>query len=280
MSERVDAHIHLFDGGFRGSFTGRPGVKIDETALYVSLMKSYDVKQALVVCYEGQDWAKGNNEHVAGLCEKHDWIRPVAFFPPKKLRDAADLEAWHKRKFVGISLYIFGDDAVKALGDVPQEVWSWLGKHCALISVNSRGAELGAWLPILDRHPTLRILVSHLGLPPRVDAPPSKAHAKGALADILVLARYPETHIKLSGFYAVTDPAHAWPHRATWPYVELLAEAFTTKRLCWGSDCTPCLDDLTFPQTFGMFSEMDFLTDDDRRRIEGGNLARLLDEVK
>ena len=34
MNERADAHIHLFEGGYRGSWTGRPGVDLDEAACY------------------------------------------------------------------------------------------------------------------------------------------------------------------------------------------------------------------------------------------------------
>ena len=63
MSERADAHIHLFEKGFQGSFTGRPGVQIDEAALYDSLAKDHNVKQALIVGYEGHDWAAGNNAY-------------------------------------------------------------------------------------------------------------------------------------------------------------------------------------------------------------------------
>jgi len=277
-AERADAHIHLFEKSFQGSFTGRDGVTIDEDRLYVSLMKPHGVTSALVVCYEGQDWARGNNAYVAGLMEKHDWIRPVAYFEPADLT-MEQLESYAHLKFLGISLYVFGEDTVKALEAVGERVWSFLEKRKWIVSVNSRGVELSAWLPILDKHPSLRIMVSHLGLPPRVDAPPTLDHARAAMADVLALSRYPETHIKLSGFYAVTDPGHDYPHRAAWPYVEALCREFGTSRLCWGSDFTPSLDSLSFPQTLGLFEHMPFLKDEDRGKIEGGNLLRLIREI-
>ena len=94
------------------------------------------------------------------------------------------------------------------------------------------------------------------------------------------LARFPRTHVKLSGFYALSQPGYAYPHRAAWPYVQVLADAFSTKRLLWGSDFTPSLGLLSFPQTVGLFAEMPFLSGDDRQRIEGANLARLLGQVR
>jgi L-fuconolactonase len=277
-AERADAHIHLFEKSFQGSFTARDGVAIDEARLYASLMKSHRVARALVVCYEGQDWAEGNNAYVARLSEKLDWIRPVAYFEPADLHEQR-LEAYLRQQFVGISLYIFGEKSVKALEAVPAGVWAWLEKHKWLISVNARGVELSAWLPILEKHPALRLMISHLGLPPKVDAPPAIEHARAALADVLTLARYPHTHIKLSGFYAITDPGHDYPHRAAWPYVQALIDAFTPRRLCWGSDFSPSLDNLTFPQTFGLFQETPFLSDQDRANIQGRNLLQLIEEV-
>lgn len=141
MFDRADPHIHLFENGYQGSFTARPGVRIDETSLYASLAADHQVRQALVVGYEGDAWAKGNNAHVAAVATRHAWVRPVA-------------------------------------------------------------------------------------------------------------------------------------------YVEVLVEAFGTKRLLWGSDFPPSLDSLSFAQTIELFAEMPFISDEDRQAIEGGNLLRLLSEVR
>lgn len=279
MADRADAHLHFFKGSFRGSFTDRKGVNIDEPALYGSLAEEHAVKQALVVCYEGEDWAKGNNAHVARLAADHAWIRPVAFIDPADAPALHDLEQYRRDRFVGISFYIFKDAKVEALGKLPDEFWSWLEAHHWLISVNSKGKPLNAWLPILEKHADLRILISHLGLPPRAARPPGGDEARKAMADVTALARFEKVHVKLSGFYALSDPGHDYPHRAAWPYLETLKDAFGTKRLVWGSDFTPSMDWLSFPQTFGLFSHMPFLTNDDRQHIEGLNLEAVLAQV-
>lgn len=276
MSDRADAHIHVFEKGFQGSFTGRPGVEIEEALLYASLAEAHGVKHALVVAYEGENWAIGNNGYVARVMKNHKWMRPVAFVELAHPMDLDALESYRTKGFVGISLYVFGDESVGQLQGIPDETWSWIEKHHWLISVNSRGKDWRAWLPILDMHPDLRVIASHLGLPKRMAEPPSAEEAGRQLADVLTLAWFEHTHVKLSGFYAISDPGHAYPHRASWPYVETLIKAFTPRRLVWGSDFTPSLDWLSFPQTFGVFSEMPFLDEADRRRIEGENLMGLL----
>ncbi|MHC4442779.1 MAG: amidohydrolase family protein [Planctomycetota bacterium] len=276
MPDRADAHIHLFEDGFQGWFPGRDGVRIDEPALYASLADEHHVKQALVVGYEGQEWAVGNNEYLARMAAQHDWVRPVAYIDPRRWPDLDTLKKWRRQGFVGISLYIFDDHAVEALGRIPDDAWSWIIEHRWLISVNSQGQHLKGWLPILQNHNRLRLIVSHLGLPPRVADPPSPEDAGKALDDLIALAGFEGPHVKLSGFYALTEPGHAYPHHAAWPYVQALGNAFGTKRLLWGSDFTPSLDFVTFPQTHALFAEIPFLKGDERRGIEGGNLLSLL----
>lgn len=280
MSDRADAHIHLFEKGFHVSFTGRPGVTIDETALYASLAKDHRVRQALVVGYEGEEWATGNNDYVAGKAREHDWVRPTAFFRPDAPPDVAALERLRERRFVGISLYTYGEASVRAVAAIPDTTWSWLAEHRWLVSLNARVTDLAAWPAILERHQELRVLLSHLGVPARVKTPPPADEARRTMSDVLALAQYPGAHVKLSGFYAITDPDHAYPHRAAWPFVETLLDHFTADRLLWGSDFTPSLDSLTFPQTLDVFAEIPFLNDDHRRRIQGENLLRLLAEVE
>ncbi len=96
---------------------------------------------------------------------------------------------------------------------------------------------------------------------------------------MLALARFAGARVKLSGFYALTTPGYDYPHRAAWPYVAALLEAFGGERLLWGSDFSPSLEWLSFPQTLGLFEQMPFLDDAARRRIEGENLLALLAEI-
>jgi L-fuconolactonase len=280
MADRADAHIHLFETSFRsGSFTGRPGVNIDEVACYESLMKSYGVKAALVVGWAGAPWSSGNNAFLARVVGDHPWVRPVAYLEPADGLTVENLEERRQQGFVGLSIYLSGKEKVRALQKLPDDAWRWLAERRWLISCNSRGDDWQGWLPILDKHPKIRLIMSHLGLPGATKEPLTKKAARKKLANVIALAKYTGPRVKLSGFYATTDPPYDYPHENAWPYVEVLIKEFGIERLVWGSDFSPSLDHLTFPQTFGLFAKMPFLKKADRERIEGKNLLGLIKEA-
>ena len=279
MSKRADAHIHLFEGGYKGgSFADRPGVGLDEAACYHSLAQQHHVDAAMVVGFAGEPWAANNNDYIARMARQYAWVRPLAYVDLNNPPDIAALSRWRKQGFVGLSFYVLDQSAIDALHWLPDELWSFLVDHNWLVSVNSRDPFWSAWQRILDRYGNLRLLVSHLGLPLRVHQQPTLSTAERALAGVLQLAQYPGLRVKLSGFYALTDPGHDFPHTAAWRYVEALLNRLGADRLLWGSDFTPCLDQITFPQTLGLFSKMPFFSEPERQSIEGNNLIALLDE--
>jgi L-fuconolactonase len=280
MARRVDAHMHLFRPGFVAELPEDcRRVQPDEVTLYQALAKRHGVDQALVVGYEGAPWAAGNNRYVAALAAQHAWIRPLAYVNDLRALDVATLHGWLGAGFVGLSMYLFDEPVLSSLSHVPADVWTWLVRQQWLISVNSQGEHWLAWNATLERHPELTVLVSHLGLPRAVATAPSAEIARAELGTVCSLARFPNVYVKLSGFYALAEPAYDYPHQATWPYVEVVNDAFGTGRLLWGSDFAPSLEWLSFPQTLGVLAEMSFFTEADRECIEGENLSALLDRL-
>jgi predicted TIM-barrel fold metal-dependent hydrolase len=277
MARHADAHIHLFEHSLEGSFAARPGVQMDEAACYDSLAAENDVVAALIVCYAASERYAGNNEYVASLIPRYDWVRPAAYVEAGAPPSLADLEAWRDQGFIGLTMY--PGAAVEELRRFPDEVWEWMVANQWLLSVNSSGEAWSAWTDVLDRHDQLRLVMSHLGLPPKVSAPIDVETAGAAMVHQVSLAEYPEVRVKLSGFYALTEPSHDYPHELAWPYVEVLTGAFGAERLLWASDYTPCLNHHTFVQTLGMFAKMPFLGAEDREAITGGNLLQLLQEA-
>ena len=276
MAQRADAHIHLFEQPLGGTFPGRPGVQIDEAVCFDSLAADHGVIAALIVCYTKCEGNEGNNDYVIGLQSQYDWIRPAAHIEPDDPPDTALLERWRDQGVVGLVMYPQSEEAVRAC---PNSVWEWLTDNRWLLSVNSKGEAWQVWQDVLGHHQQLRLVMSHLGLPDRVAEPIAAAAARDRLVHVLALARFPQVHVKLSGFYAMTEPGHDYPHELAWPYVEALIEAFGVERLLFASDYAPCLNFQTYPQTLELLWKMPFLSDDDRDRIAGGNLLALLQEA-
>src|SRR5262249_1545025 len=115
---------------------------------------------------------------------------------------------------------------------------------------------------IADRHPGLRLVVDHLGIPPFVlhdDLTP-------VIRRLTPLASRPNVAVKASALPSVVPGPY--PYRAAHEPVRRIVEAFGPARVFWGSDLTrlPC----TYREAVTMFTEaLDFLSDDDRRQIMG-----------
>jgi len=280
MSDRADSHAHLFKPGWAGELP--PSCRLmepDETTVYEALAAKHNVKYLLAVGYQGEEPFLNNNAYLAEMAAAKSWVRPVAFFASPIDLTIASLEKLAAQKFVGISVYLFSDELTGALSRVSADVWEWMTRKRWLISVNSTAQHWNPWRGVLDRYPNLRLLVSHMGIPPAVEIAPNEKQAHESLATVLQLAKYPGAHVKVSGFYAMTKPGYDYPHRAAWPYVEALLNDFSADRLLWGSDFFPGADFLSFPQTYALFSHMPFLSDEQRRKIEGENLINLLKGV-
>ena len=112
MTRRADAHIHLFADGYQGkSFASRPGVSIDEAACYDCLTREHDVAAALVVGCGGEDWCAGNNACLAEQPPWYGWAEPVAYVAIDSALTVQELDNLHEQGFVGVSLFVFGNDA-------------------------------------------------------------------------------------------------------------------------------------------------------------------------
>jgi L-fuconolactonase len=88
---------------------------------------------------------------------------------------------------------------------------------------------------IAVRHPRLRLVVDHLGLPPPPSFPRVAVDAS-VIADLVALASLPTVAVKLSGAPALS--AKEFPFDDVRPMVRAVLDAFGSERVMWGSDFT------------------------------------------
>jgi predicted TIM-barrel fold metal-dependent hydrolase len=133
-----------------------------------------------------------------------------------------------------------------------------------------------AWAPaladVVAANPDLVVLLHHMGgigaTSPRSD-----------LEAIASLARYPNVHIKLSGFHYAVGLENGWdyPHPGAMWIAEGLYDAFGPDRLCWGSDFPALSRAMTYRQALEIVRlHCRFLKPGDLEPILGGTLKRLL----
>lgn len=123
---------------------------------------------------------------------------------------------------------------------------------------------------IATRHPALRIIVDHLGVPRAATGPMAFNH----LPQLLAMGKHPNVHVKAVGVgdYAL-DP---YPFRSLSEPLRRVFDAFGAERVMWGSD----LSRLHHPyrQCVSHFvEELPWLSGDALRQVMGLNLCRLLD---
>lgn len=270
----VDAHIHLFQNGFRGRYGISPA-GTDEVAAYQRLRTGHGIGRALVVGYEGETAYRGNNRYLAGLAAEHDWVVALAYSPAGGPVTLDGLNPPGRGGFAGISVYLPDQAAAHQFADWDKSIVDELNRRGALISLNATQEALAVLPPALAALGGCPVLVSHLGLPGRYRTPPTVDEAAHRLAPLIALAALTHVHVKVSGLYAISEPAHGYPHHAAVPFLRLLLQTFGPRRLCWGSDFPPALDQVSFAQTLDATDLLD-LSPAERADVNGGNLNRLL----
>ncbi|MEV0714314.1 amidohydrolase family protein [Asanoa sp. NPDC050611] len=270
----ADAHLHLFARGFAGRY-GRSPAGGDELRVYEDLRRVHGIGRALVVGYEGEPRYAGNNDHVVAVAREHSWIAPLVHLPPDGPAAPDVLPAWLARGAAGVAVYLPGRAAAERFAGWSPATVDVLNLARAVVSLNATPAALAAARRPLARLDGCAVLVSHLGLPGRYARPPTASEAQARLAPLLALADLPYFHVKVSGLYAISDPAHVFPHHAADPFAAAVLDRFGPRRLLWGSDFPPCLDDVSFAQALELPEVLD-VNPDERADIMGANLDRVL----
>ena len=146
--------------------------------------------------------------------------------------------------------------------------WLWPEAERAGIPVALAAAN---FLPVVgriaERHPGLRLLVDHLGMPLRAKDDAAFAN----LPQLLALARHPNIAVKATAVPSYSSAPY--PFRNIHGHLRRIYDAFGPERLFWGSDITrmPC----SWRQCVTLFTEeLAFLTPQDKEQIMGRALCR------
>jgi predicted TIM-barrel fold metal-dependent hydrolase len=267
----ADAHVHLFPSGFAGTYG--PLVR-DEVEVYEQLRAAFAIEQALVVGYEGEERYAGNNDYVLGLARSKPWIVPLAYLEEHE-PEVERLRRLQEKGAAGYSIYVRDEQTARRVSSWSSGVTNELDRQQAIISLNATPAAAAALAPFVDAVAGCTLLFSHLGLPGRFARKPRGVDVTARLRPLLALADRPHVNVKFSGLYALSDPAHDFPHLVAQPVVDTLLEVFGVPRLCWGSDFAPALEFISFAQAADGRLLAD-LGEEDTAAVMGANLRRLL----
>jgi predicted TIM-barrel fold metal-dependent hydrolase len=151
--------------------------------------------------------------------------------------------------------------------------WFWPAAEAAGVPVMIHGREIAHTVgKIAVAHPTLRLILDHMGL----NAGMAKAgRCAEGIAAMLPLAKLPNVSVKVSS--APTYSADAFPFRDMDDHIRRLVEAFGPERCFWGTDYTHSPEKCSYRQRLTHFTEhLEFLSAQDKNLITGSALLKCL----
>lgn len=260
-----DAHLHLFSRGYasRQATSEPPDFEIER---YEQLRRRHRIGIGMVIGYQGESRFAGNNDYIRVLAERYRWIRPFAYIDPTV---APATVAALLDDYAGLSIYLPAEVEARSRRWL-RDVATVSAERHALLSVNAVPGAHPALAELVDRHPELRVVLSHLGLPGVAPNPHSPE-----LASLRKLVADGSIWVKISGLYATSAPSHNYPHPEADAWMDWLLENASVSQLVWGSDFSPALEHVSFRQSLDVH-QLGVLSPTDRAEVMGGTLQRLL----
>ena len=270
----VDAQVHLWKAE-SPDWPWVPGMKPQMPEPFtveklVPLMDEAGVDRAVIV---PPSWPGDRNDYGLEAAKRYPGrFAVMGRIPLKDPKSAALLPKWKEQPgMLGVRVTFLGP-AAAWLTDGTAD-WFWPAAQSAGLPVMfltaGRSAEMAR---IAERHPTLVLIVDHMGVVGDV----VKA---GRLADAIdqtaSLAKYPNVSVKLSA--APNNSTEPYPFRDFVPHIKKLVEAYGPDRCYWGTDITNGFGKASYGQRISHFTEeLSFLSESDKDLIMGrAILARL-----
>jgi L-fuconolactonase len=149
--------------------------------------------------------------------------------------------------------------------------WLWTEAEASgvPIMVSASTAQLHLVDQAAERHPGLKLVIDHLGIP----AGTKDDEAFANLDQLLALAKRPNIAAEASSLPSYTTDSY--PYRRLHQSIRRVYDAFGPKRMLWGSDLTklPC----SYHQAITMFTEeIPWFTAEDKEWIMGRGLCEWL----
>jgi predicted TIM-barrel fold metal-dependent hydrolase len=123
--------------------------------------------------------------------------------------------------------------------------------------------------PILERHPSLKIIFDHLALPTHGKKDDA---AFEELPELIMLARHPNAAVKASALPCYST--ESYPYSGLHDYVRRVFDAYGPQRMFWGSDLSRLPPTCSYRQMVTLFTEeFRWLTGKDRELVMGRALC-------
>lgn len=239
-------------------------------------MDAHGVASALVVC-AAIERNPDNLDYVAAACERRpDRLRLVAELdcswsgsyhtPGSAVRL---LELAERHPLAGFAHYLREHNDGWLRSAEADELFALAAQLGLIVSLGATPAWQADLRMLASRHPGVPVLCHALGLVRGADG--------AGMDELLASAAVPSVHIKVCGFHYCASRPWDYPWLEVVGLFERIVGAYGPRRLCWGSDFPASTRYCTFRQSLEVVrTHCPFLSEEERRLVLGGTLARLL----
>ena len=260
----VDAHVHLWAGG-----SPSPAHRQVPELLGPELLREMDEAGIDAAVIQPPAWDETSNEVAVDAARQNpDRFAALGWFHLDDPGSRMLIDTWAKRPGMLGFRFTFPSPEMEAWLTDGTLDWLWPAAEQAGLPV---ALMAGRFIPrvgkIAERHPGLRILIDHLGMPLRQQDDAALAN----LPQLVALAKHPNVAVKATA--APGASSAAYPYRNIHGYLHAVYDAFGPERMFWGTDITrmPC----TWRQCVTLFTEeLSWLTPQDKSLIMGQALCR------
>jgi len=182
------------------------------------------------------------------------------------------LAAWSRQPgALGLRVIVPGKERQRLQSAEMNQLFTAASKHSVLICLYTPGC-LADVVPVVERHPQLRLVIDHLGLA----APPAMPAIGDPFADLpalLALARRPNVAVKASGVPSLST--QEYPFSDVWPALSLVLDAFGFDRVMWGSDFTRVASMHSYREALDFILLSDRLSKMEKDKLLGATLQKV-----
>jgi len=260
----VDSHVHLWATG-----TPNPPHRQVSSLSAEALIQEMDAAGVDAAVIQPPNWDPGSNEVAVEAARRHPKRYAVlGWFALDKPESRALVASWKQRPGMLGLRFTFQLPQQQSWPKDGTMDWLWPAAERAGIPVGLGAAN---FLPtvgeIAARHPGVKLIIDHFGMPPRQKGEQAFANMPALLA----LAQHKNIAVKVSG--APGFSSEAYPFRDTHRHIRAIYDAFGPERSFWGTDITrmPC----SYRQCVTQFTEaLPWLKGRDQDLVMGQALCR------
>ena len=262
----VDAHVHIW-----AESKPNPGHRQVPVLTAEDMLKEMDAAGVDAAVIQPPNWDPTSNEVAVAAAAKYPQrFAVLGWFPLDKPESRALIDGWKKRPgMLGLRFTFLLPHQQSWPTDGTMD-WLWPAAERAGLPVALGAAN---FLPLVGevaaRHPGLKLIVDHFGMPARLKDEAAFANMPALLA----LAKHKNIAVKVTGAAGMSSAPY--PFRNVHPHLRAIYDAFGPERMFWGTDITRLA--CSWRECITMFTEtIDWLSPRDKELIMGQALCRWL----